>query len=219
MEDHSSMSVTSTSEKITSDKPVVSSELMLPPGSNEMLRAPLTSADDLEVIISDVIIPPNGTVPRHYHPGEEFIYIIEGSVVHVEEGMPEEIRQAGDAFVIAPEVEHEPRGTKEGARVIAFRVHDEGQPERILVEDYEHGDEIAETAGEGTDTITDFATIDLTDLADRTVEFTVSKEAGFDDTVGFYEVNEDNSVKDPILVTILLFTSLLLYSKSKCRWF
>ena len=148
MKDRSSMSSTLTSEKITSDEPVVSSELMLPPGSNEMLRAPLTSAEDLEVIISDVIIPPNGTVPRHYHPGEEFIYIIEGSVVHIEEGMPEEIRQAGDAFVIAPEVEHEPRGTEEGARVIVFRVHEEGQPERILVEDREHGDELAETAGE-----------------------------------------------------------------------
>ena len=67
--------------------------------------------------------------------------------------------------------------------------------------------------------ITDFATIDLTDLAARTVEFTVSREAGFDDTVGFYEVNEDGSVQDPIIVTILLFTSLLRYSRSKCQWF
>ena len=105
------------------------------PGSNEMLRAPLTLADGIEVIVSDVIIPPNATVPRHYHPGEEFLYIIEGSVVHVEEGEPESTLRAGEARVLAPEVEHAPRGTEEGARVIVFRVHPKGQPERILVED------------------------------------------------------------------------------------
>ena len=46
--------------------------------------------------------------------------------------------------------------------------------------------------------VSDFETIDLTDLADSTVEFTVSREAGFDNTVGFYEVNgSDGSVIDP----------------------
>lgn len=107
----------------------------LPSGSNEMLRTPLTMADGLEVIISDVIIPPNEATPRHYHPGEEFVYILEGSVVHIEEGKPEFVLRAGDAVTLAPEVEHAPRATEEGARVIAFRVHTEGQPERILVDE------------------------------------------------------------------------------------
>ena len=117
-------------------EPVVceeSGEPKLPPGSNEMLRAPLTLTNGLEGIVSDVIIPPNATVPRHHHPGEEFVYIIEGSVVHVEEGKPEFVLEAGEAITIAPEVEHEPRGTEEGARAIVFRVHTEGAPERTLV--------------------------------------------------------------------------------------
>lgn len=107
----------------------------LTPGSNEILRAPLTVADGLEIIISDVIIPPNEATPRHYHPGEEFVYVIEGSVVHVEEEKPEFILKAGETITLAPEVEHAPRGTEEGARVIVFRVHTEGQPERILIEE------------------------------------------------------------------------------------
>ena len=106
-----------------------------PPGSNQMLRAPITIADGLEVIISDVVIPPNGTVPRHYHPGEEFIYVIEGSAVHVEEDKPDLILKAGDTYVIPPEAEHSPRGDSEGARAIVVRVHVEGKEERILVED------------------------------------------------------------------------------------
>ena len=106
-----------------------------PPRSNQMLRAPITITDGLEVIISDVVIPPNGTVPRHYHPGEEFIYVIEGSAVHVEEDKPDLILKAGDTYVIPTEAEHSPRGGSEGARAIVVRVHVEGKEERILIED------------------------------------------------------------------------------------
>ena len=105
------------------------------PGSNQMLRAPITIADGLEVIISDVVIPPNATVPRHYHPGEEFLYVLKGSAVQVEEGKPDQILKAGDAYVIPPRAEHAPRGGPEGARAIVFRVHVEGTEERILGEE------------------------------------------------------------------------------------
>ena len=104
-------------------------------GSNEMLRAPVTAAPDLEVLISDVIIPPGATVPVHYHPGEEFVYVVEGSAVHVEKGKPDRIIAAGDAMVIAPEAVHSPRGGPKGARAIVFRVHLKGQPERMPVDE------------------------------------------------------------------------------------
>lgn len=71
-----------------------------PPGSNLMLRGPITISDDLEVIISDVVIPAGATVPRHFHPGEEFVYVIEGAAVHVEAGKPDTLISAGEAFVI-----------------------------------------------------------------------------------------------------------------------
>lgn len=109
--------------------------LPLPAGSNEMLRTPTGMADGLEVIISDVIIPPNATIPRHYHPGEEYIYILEGSVIHVEEGKEDQLLKAGMTYVIPPKAEHAPRATEEGARAVVFRIHVEGKPERILVEE------------------------------------------------------------------------------------
>lgn len=105
-----------------------------PPGSNQVLRAPITIAEGLEVIISDVVIPPNATVPRHYHPGEEFLYVLEGSAVHVEEGKPDLILRAGDSYVIAPRAVHAPRGGPDGARAVVFRVHVAGAKERILVD-------------------------------------------------------------------------------------
>jgi quercetin dioxygenase-like cupin family protein len=103
----------------------------LPPGSNEVLRAVLAENPDLEVIISDVIIPPNQSVPRHYHPGQEFLYLIEGTAVHVEQGQPDRPLKAGDTYVIPPRAIHSPRGGPNGARAIVFRVHVKGEPERI----------------------------------------------------------------------------------------
>lgn len=107
----------------------------LPPGPNSMLRAPVTMADNLEVIISDVIIPPEGSLPLHYHPGEEFIYMLEGSVIHIEKGKPNQILTAGDTYVISPYAQHAPQGGPEGGRAVVFRVHVKGEPERILVEE------------------------------------------------------------------------------------
>ncbi len=105
-----------------------------PPGSNMMLRAPISAAPQLEVIISDVVIPPNAEVPRHHHPGEEFVYVIEGGANHVEAGKEDRWLGAGDAYVIPPEAEHAPVGGPEGARAVVFRVHVAGKPERILAD-------------------------------------------------------------------------------------
>jgi quercetin dioxygenase-like cupin family protein len=104
------------------------------PGSNEILKAKLESAEGVEVIISDVIIPANGAVPKHYHPGEEFLYLIEGTAIHVEEGQEDRVLKAGDAYLIRKGKVHSPRAGIEPARAVVFRVHVEGEPERILVE-------------------------------------------------------------------------------------
>jgi quercetin dioxygenase-like cupin family protein len=103
-------------------------------GSNEVLKEKLDSAPGLEVVISDVVIPPGAQVPRHYHPGEEFLYLIEGTATHIEEGSPNRDLKAGDAMVIRMGKIHAPKAGPEGARAIVFRVHIEGEPERVLLE-------------------------------------------------------------------------------------
>lgn len=97
------------------------------------LRAPVSAAPDLEVIVSDVIIPAGSQVPPHYHPGEEFLYLIEGSARHIVKGESERMLTAGASAVIPPNAIHAPIGGPEGARAIVFRVHVKGQPERIPV--------------------------------------------------------------------------------------
>ena len=104
-----------------------------PPGSNEVLRSKVRVADNLEVIIANVFIPPGAVVPRHYHPGEEFLYMVQGSAVQVEEGQADLEVKAGEAYVIPPEAIHAPYGGPYGGHAIVFRLHVEGQEERYLV--------------------------------------------------------------------------------------
>ncbi len=101
------------SQDNTSSAQVADATRYPPPGSNQMLRAPITDADGLEVIISDVVIPPNATVPRHYHPGEEFLYVIEGSAIHIEEGKDDRVLSAGDAYVIPLDRENGLKNTQD----------------------------------------------------------------------------------------------------------
>ncbi len=104
-----------------------------PAGSNEVLRSKVRVADNLEVIISNVFIPPGAVVPRHYHPGEEFLYMVQGSAVQVEEGRADLEVKAGEAYVIPPEAIHAPYGGPDGGHAIVFRLHVEGKEERYLV--------------------------------------------------------------------------------------
>lgn len=109
----------------------------LPPreaGSNEVLKEKLDSAPGLEVVISDVVIPPGAQVPRHYHPGEEFLYLIDGSATQIEEGSANRELKPGDAMVIRMGKIHAPKAGPEGARAVVFRVHVEGEPERVLLD-------------------------------------------------------------------------------------
>jgi quercetin dioxygenase-like cupin family protein len=103
-------------------------------GSNEVLKEKLDTAPGVEVVISDVVIPPNAQVPRHYHPGEEFLYLIEGAATHIEEGSPNRDLKPGDAMVIRMGKIHAPKAGPEGARAVVFRVHLDGEPERVLME-------------------------------------------------------------------------------------
>ena len=48
---------------------------------SNLLTSDLEFVDNTEVVVSYVEVPKNFTIPKHYHPGEEFIYILEGSGV------------------------------------------------------------------------------------------------------------------------------------------
>lgn len=99
-----------------------------------LLSAVLEGVEGTEVIVSRVTMPPNTTLPKHRHPGEEFAYILEGSVVLWQEGKADTPAKKGDVFKVPLNQVHTAISGDEGAIALVFRVHEQGKPERILVD-------------------------------------------------------------------------------------
>ena len=99
-----------------------------------LLRDSLELAEGIEVIISYVEIPKATTLPYHYHPGEEFAYILEGSGELLLEDQTKIPLKAGEAGKVPLKHTHSFSTLNEGAKLVVFRVHEKGQPDRVLVD-------------------------------------------------------------------------------------
>jgi len=104
-----------------------------PPKFENLMRASLERVADTEVIVSRVTIGPDTTLPKHWHPGEEFVYVLEGSVTLWQEGKKDVVGKAGEVVQVPLEQVHTAKTGKDGAVVLVFRVHESGKPERVLV--------------------------------------------------------------------------------------
>ena len=102
--------------------------------AENLLREPILGVEEKEIIVSRVSFPPHTELPWHWHPGEEFFYVIEGSVTIKRRGQDDTPTAQGDAQKIAPEVIHTGRTGEQGAELLIFRVHAAGEPERYLVD-------------------------------------------------------------------------------------
>ena len=100
-----------------------------------LMHATLEGVDDTEVIVSRVSIPPDTTLPRHWHPGEEFAYVVEGTVTLWQEGEDDIVMHAGDVGKVPLRKVHTAISGSDGCELIVFRVHASGEPERVLVEE------------------------------------------------------------------------------------
>jgi quercetin dioxygenase-like cupin family protein len=105
------------------------------PKLETLLKAILEGVDGTEVIVSRVTIPPNTSLPKHWHPGEEFAYILEGSVTLWQKGKDDIVGKAGDVVKVPLKQVHTAVTKDEGATILVFRVHEQGKPERVPVED------------------------------------------------------------------------------------
>ena len=98
------------------------------------MTSQLELVEGTEVVVSHVQIPANTTLPKHWHPGEEFVYVLEGSEVLWQKDKSDTHLKKGDVFKVPLRQIHTAKTGEEGATVLVFRVHESGQPVRVNVE-------------------------------------------------------------------------------------
>lgn len=85
-------------------------------------------------MVSHIVMPLNTELPKHRHHGEEFAYLIDGSLILWQEGKKKILFDKGDAVKIPLKQVHNVRTAESSATILVFRVHESGQPVRVLVE-------------------------------------------------------------------------------------
>ena len=87
------------------------------------------SAPGREVIQTRVEFGPGVAAPRHWHPGEEIIYVLEGSLEYQLDGKPPVRLHAGDVFFVPARTIHSAKNVGPGPAVeLATYVVEKGRP-------------------------------------------------------------------------------------------
>ncbi len=88
-----------------------------------------------EVVQNRVDISPEAPAFKHKHPGEEIIYVLEGSLEYQVEGKPPTTVKAGEIFFVPAETIHAVNNVGSGnAAELATYVVEKGKPLVVLVE-------------------------------------------------------------------------------------
>ena len=88
-----------------------------------------------EVIQNRVEIGPEAPVVRHKHPGEEIIYVLEGTLQYDIDGQESITANAGEALTVPAETVHAVRNVGTGkASELATYVVEKGKPFLVVVD-------------------------------------------------------------------------------------
>jgi quercetin dioxygenase-like cupin family protein len=87
-----------------------------------------------EVVQARVELDPGVSFPKHWHPGEEIIYVLEGSLEYQVEGKPPVTLKAGDVLFIPTGTIHSAKnvGSGHGAELATYVV-EKGKPLVVVV--------------------------------------------------------------------------------------
>lgn len=87
-----------------------------------------------EVVQARAEFDTGASIGKHTHPGEEFGYLLEGTLEFEVAGRPKSTVKAGETFFIPPETVHAARNVGSGpAKVLATYVVEKGKPLATMV--------------------------------------------------------------------------------------
>lgn len=89
-------------------------------------------ASGKEVVVSYLEFPPHAALPRHWHPGEEFIYFLDGDAEIRIDGSEPIIGRPGRVAHVPYQRLHSAVAGVNGVKLVVFRVHTRGEPARYL---------------------------------------------------------------------------------------
>ena len=96
----------------------------------------LEGAEGREVMMYRADFVPGGALGRHFHPGPELLYVLEGALILEQDGHSPVILKAGESGYLPFKHIHKARNAShtEHVKVLVFLVGEKGQPIITLVQ-------------------------------------------------------------------------------------
>jgi quercetin dioxygenase-like cupin family protein len=96
----------------------------------------LEGVEGRELLMYRADFIPGGALGRHFHPGPELIYVLEGTLTLEQDGHPPVTLKVGDTAYLPHKHIHKAKnpGTAGPAKVLVFLVGEKGQPIITLVQ-------------------------------------------------------------------------------------
>ena len=122
---------------VVANKPAEQTKTVAQPDIKTLMNRALAEefTPGREILMDLVEIPPNTALERHWHPGEEFHYYLEGEVEVRIDGEPTIVGKPGTVGHVPYKKMHTAVTGKKGAKVLVVRVHTTGEPARYLEKD------------------------------------------------------------------------------------
>ena len=103
-------------------------------GFSELHRVEVADASDLEAVMGLIERSGESIGAKHYHPGGEFGFVLEGSVTIVTEREPQATLKAGASFYQPPGEWHVVSTAPQGAKTVVFRLLKKGEPMIVAID-------------------------------------------------------------------------------------
>ena len=96
----------------------------------ELLKTAIEGMEGKEGVIYIAELAPGAMAGKHFHPGPEFAYILDGSLTLENEGQAPKTFKAGEAFHNPAKIVHDAKNASATAptKVLVFMVIEKGQP-------------------------------------------------------------------------------------------
>ena len=101
-----------------------------------LLKTTLAGMEGKEVNILHLSAPPGFVTAKHFHPGQVFVYILEGTVTIEMEGDAPLKLGAGEVFEETPgrSMVGKNLSSTHGAKILMFQIGDKGKPVMVKAE-------------------------------------------------------------------------------------
>jgi quercetin dioxygenase-like cupin family protein len=102
----------------------------------EILRKPMSEVANKEIVVFLADIPPGGIAAKHFHPGDEAIYMLQGSLFFEPDNAPPFELKAGEITFNPSKHNHQAKNTSTSvtAKVLNCMIAEKGQPLAIPVQ-------------------------------------------------------------------------------------